>query len=282
MSLLTECWLVAAALPMAVTAGVLWPLRKYGARAAVAFAPLAPALGFAAGWPCLDWTPRWPEQSWHWLLPLAMGASLCDVIAGGTIVKHRIRHIGLLIWPLRTAMALAAAWVLVPDWEPFASGRGLWILIVTGCGVSVWAAASVRMAENPRRAPLAVALVAVALAAAAVLFQSGSAKFAELAWMLATVTIAASIASDDRDRCLAAIGPLWAILLPGLLWSGYFYTFSDVPCSSFLLPLGAALVALSGARIGNLFGSRRRWNYLAGPAAVTASAAVAMWLAYSA
>src|SRR5439155_15355981 len=106
-----------------------------------------------------------------------------------------------------------------------------------------------------RRGPLLPLLLTLtAGGAAAVRLQSANLKSAQLAGALAAtlgaVTVLAVLVPGQPLAAGAVL--VVAVLLPGLLAAGRFYSFSDVPLSSYVLaaaaPLGLAIPELPGLR----------------------------------
>jgi hypothetical protein len=239
--------------PAAVAMAVLILARRWGERhggeAPRGGAGLAAGAGLLAGFVALagsrqlGWEFLAPTDSWHWL-------PLLSVLATGVGIAERVTS-----WTpvarggLRLLVAAATAWLLVraesavqavnPGWL---AGVGLAVLVSWGL-----------LDPLARRWPgpgLPALLASVALAAGAVLALSGILKFAQMAGVLAAVL--AGCAGPARwppgESPARGAVPGLSVLLPGLLFAGYFNTFSDVPPASFLLvlaaPLGPGVAAL--------------------------------------
>jgi hypothetical protein len=206
---------------------------------------LLAAAGVGLGWLAaifaLGLVPFLPEsaQAWHWLPALVV----LGMIAG------RLPE----AWPVRViaaaCLALATAFALVPDWEDL-SPRRLQLQVLLGGGVFLLA-----LLDRPIRATggraSALLLAAIAGAAAAVLELGGTGMFAQMAGALAAALIGIAFVAH-RPGVAAGFMPLVAVLLPGLLATGRFHTYSQVPLASCLLvsaaPLALALPFAPGWR----------------------------------
>jgi hypothetical protein len=177
--------------PAAVSFAICWfsqQLLHQGAAerysAAVAF-----AVGYCAGFVLLGWpNDVLPTRHWHWTLYLAPAAALLGPIAAskGLALPER--------WLLLLVGALAAAWVLVPNWpslqpprsacvpllaayifllaalldpllERFSAGRGISVLFVTAALIAIATAYFVSLTYAQFAAAAAAALVGCSSAA---------------------------------------------------------------------------------------------------------------------
>jgi hypothetical protein len=234
-------------LPAVAAAVLLLPawLRRGTDDEARAFGALAAAVGFAVGHAGLNYSSVHLDQPWHWSW-LALAAAA----VGGSPLPGWLRAV---LWP---GVAALAAWWLVPptlfddaEWKPW---RVHCYAAVAG---SVLVLGALAPLVRRRPGPLVPLLLAVtAMGAAVVLAQSGNAKLAQLAGVLtATLGAVMVLAALVPDRPIAAGAmPVVAVLLPGLMATGRFYSFSDVPLTSYILaaaaPLGLAVPELPGLR----------------------------------
>jgi hypothetical protein len=230
---------------------------------------LAAAGGFFAGYAALGWAPLLPADRWHWLPHLALVAAAAGLVGGLPRVPPALAHAA------RAAATGLAAWRLAPtDADSFGV---VWVLGLFVAMVVTWELVE----EVARRQPGALVpllLTAAAGAAGVVLVQAGSAKFAQLAGVLAAALGPFVLFAWRRPNSatLAGAVPVVAVLLPGLMAVGKTYTFSDLPRAVFVLaalaPLGlaAAFLPVSG-----------RVRLVAMAAGVLAPAATAVALALS-
>jgi hypothetical protein len=206
---------------------------------------LLAAAGVGLGWLVATFTlglvPFLPEsaQAWHWLPALVVAA----------IVAGRMPE----AWPVRVIcaalLAVATAYALVPDWEDLAPRR---IQIQTLLGAAVFATA---LLDRPMRTTggraSTILLALTAGAAAAVLELGGTGIFAQMAGALAAALLGISFAAH-RPGVGAGFMPIVAVLVPGLLATGRFHTYSQVPLASYLLvalaPFAFALPIKAGWR----------------------------------
>ncbi len=259
--LLLEMLLYAGLLPGGVALLVLgvpvWRRPELSEPAVRRLGALALAGGFVAGYVALEWPPprstdfrawwAWlstaplpPTEPWRWLPWLAVLAGVVAALPG---VPRAALWLGV---------AALAAWLLfVPgeEWEPLRQR----CYLAVGGGV----AALGLLMPIARRQPgpgLPLLLTLAALAGAVVLERSSNARLAQLAGVLTAVLTAGVLVARSLPQRPVAVGlaPGVAVLLPGLMAEGYFYTFSDVPLTSFALvaaaPLAAGLTLLPGLR----------------------------------
>jgi hypothetical protein len=206
---------------------------------------LLAAAGVGLGWLAavfaLGLAPFLPEsaQAWHWLPALVILA----MIAGRLPEAWPVRLISAII------LAGATAFALVPDWEDLGPRR-LHLQLLLGGGVFLLA-----LLDRPIRATGARAsaflLAGIAAAAAAVLELGGTGMFAQMAGALAAALIGIAFVAH-RPGVVGGFIPLVAVLLPGLVATGRFHTYSQVPLASYLLvsaaPLALALPFAPGWR----------------------------------
>jgi len=222
--------------PDAPIAGGLW------AGAVALAAAFVPAFLAVDAWPGLP-----PHVTWHWLawlVPIAAFAGVADA---------------LVRWPtpvrLLGAAALAAVCgrLLVGDWVEHAwPWRAVTVTVIAVVAVSVNAAAGRRAGPE-----LPLSLCVAALGASVVLFGSGNAKHAQLAGTMAACLGVAVVLAWWRPAVSLSRGgaAVVAVLLPGLVFSGYFSNYSEIPRWVYVLAAvapafawPAALIRLEGLR----------------------------------
>jgi hypothetical protein len=187
-----------------------WP-----AAAAIAIAAAMIASNAVRG--ALEWTP---ESGWRSLLAAALVALAVGMLRAGVGAS-----IGALA-PL--------AYALLPD----DLRTPLWLAgtmsIVFACVVVLD-----RVAEKQPQWSLALGWLIVINGAAVVAIAAGSARFSDAALYAFAALLGVSVFTLWRSISLAALAPLLAIYIPGLMISGHYDNYTDVSLVSF------ALVALA-------------------------------------
>ena len=214
--------------PGAPIAGGLW------AGAVALGAGFVPAFLAADPWPDLP-----PHVTWHWIAWLAVVAAAVGAADG----LHR--------WPLRVrlsaglALAAGCGWLLVGDWVTHAwAWRG-----ATAVVIAVLLATLNASAGRHQGASVPLSMCLAALGASIVLVLSGNAKLAQLVGALAACLGAAVVLAWWRPEVSLARGgvTVMAVLLPGLVLSGYFLSWSEIaPWVFVLAAIAPAFVWLSG------------------------------------
>jgi hypothetical protein len=185
----------------------------------------------------LPWVPA--HKGYPWLLAVAVVCLQAEALT---------RYPGVpwwLAWPLRSAVAVGAAWLLVSDAPPlpddppkewWESAPALAAVILLG-----WLLLDrLGSASAGSTVPLTVAVAL--FGAGTVLIHAGSARLTDVALAAAGgFTGLAAVAWPWRADTRAAAGA-GAALLPGLLLSAKAETFSEVPWTSFVLPAVAPLL----------------------------------------
>jgi len=255
-------------------------LRRGGrAGAASVVGASGAGLGFLAGCVAFGWVPLRPVESWHWIAPLAaMGTAAGVIEAVG-------RRWGWWAWALRLGVPALAGWLLVPEWQEgrwwWAAGLGVVALVLT------WSLRAV--APRPGGALRLVTgglVLLVAAGASAVLVQAGIAKFGQLAAALAaaiggTVVLSLALARRSDLPDTAGMAPVWGVVLTGLLFNGWFHTYSDVPGAAFALVIvSAGAVGLTGKPAPKYL--EGWWVPLAQASAALAALGAALLLAFRA
>jgi hypothetical protein len=239
--------------PAAVTAAGLalarWWGRPRGEPARAGAEALAVAAGLFAGFAALagsrqlGWEFLQPADAWHWLPLLAVTAAAAGVPDRLPSLPAAAR------WLLRLAVAGLTAWLLVRAESAVQAVHPAWHAALAAAVLALWGVLDRAVPRRPGFVlPTLLALTAVG--AAAVLEAAGIMKFAQSAGVLAAVLGgAACVARRYRPGSPArAAVPALAVMLPGLLFAGWFNTFSNVPAASYLLvlatPLAVGLTAL--------------------------------------
>lgn len=215
--------------PGAPIAGGLW------AGAVALGAGFVPAFLAADPWPDLP-----PHVTWHWIAWLAVVAAAVGAADG----LHR--------WPLRVrlsaglALAAGCGWLLVGDWVTHAwAWRG-----ATAVVIAVLLATLNASAGRHQGASVPLSMCLAALGASIVLVLSGNAKLAQLVGALAACLGAAVVLAWWRPEVSLARGGVQvvAVLLPGLVLSGYFLSWSEIaPWVFVLAAIAPALLWVSGS-----------------------------------
>jgi hypothetical protein len=241
-------------LPVVLCAGVLmaaWrPWRRDAQLAGGLWAgAIAFAVAFVVAFIAVDpWPGLPPHVTWHWLAWLAPIAAVAGVADA------------LLRWPMAVrllgAVTLAAVCgrLLVGDWVDHA---WLWRAVMASAIAVV--AVSVNAAANRRPgATVPLSMCVAAMGASVVLLGSGSAKLAQLAGAMAACLGVAVAISWWRPTVSIARGgvAVIAVLLPGLVLSGYFPSYSEIPPWVYVLAAiapvfawPAAMIRLEGLRV---------------------------------
>ncbi|MHC4416480.1 MAG: hypothetical protein ACYS0G_14505 [Planctomycetota bacterium] len=203
-----------------------------------------------------------PHESWQWLAYLVPAAVAVGIVEAAALWPVAVR------WSVRLALAAAAGWLLVGDWV---ERYWLWRLVGGGAVLALLAGLDCS-AERAPGPSLPLSWCVAAAGAGALLLESQNAKLAQLSGALAAslgVMVALAWWRPAASPGRGAI-PVFAVLLPGLLLSGYFLTFSEIPGWVFVLAAAAPLAVWSG----RLLGSDRLRPGLAGALRVAAVAAV--------
>jgi len=264
-------------LPIVLCAGVLmaaWrPWRRDAQLAGGLWAgAIAFAVAFVVAFIAVEpWPGLPPHVTWHWLAWLAPIAAVAGVADA------------LLRWPtavrLLGAATLAAGCgrLLVGDWVDHAwSWRAVMASAIAVVAVSANAAA-----ERRPGAAVPLSMCVAAFGASVVMLGSPSAKMAQLAGALAACLGVAVAINWWRPTVSLSRGgvAVIAVLLPGLVLSGYFSSSSDIPPWVYVLAAvapaftwPAALIRLEGFRAWQA--ATIRVAVAAIPVAVTVAVAV--------
>jgi hypothetical protein len=206
-------------LPAAVAAVTLLLALGLGKRRSAAAERLGGALalagGFAAGFAALEWEQVQRTDPWFWLPFLALLAVLADQVDLIPSVAIGVR------WTLRALGAGLTAWLLVPAF--LEATRPQWLMIVEAAVFLLWAVLDPLAVRQPGGLlPFLLGIVAVA---GGVVLVDSSARFAQLMGLLAGTLGGCALISwwFPQQAFLRGMVPGVAVLLPGLLFLGYFY-----------------------------------------------------------
>lgn len=203
----------------------------------------------------LGWDFLHPSDAASWLPALAIALTLAGLVEGAVLRTSRSR------WVWRACVAAGAAWTLhraESAIQPVAMG---WIVALALAIVGLWGSLDAASSRIGRPWILSAMMGCAALTASAVLMLAGIAKFATMAALMVGVLLGVAgvagagvagvglrASSSSRQETAAAVPiPLFAALLPGLLFAGYFNTYSQVPGISFLAALAAPLAMGGGS-----------------------------------
>ncbi len=243
--------LLAVGLPAAVCAVILYaawvPGATLGPRPGRGFLPprgaWGGALGFAASFMIASLAagsyPRLPPlESWHWIVHLV------PVAAAVGLLESSPRLAGPWRWALLLLLACGCAIALVGVWV---ENHVTWRIVTAAVVLGLCAGLS-----GPGRrlsgASLPLCLWAAATTAAVVLLASGNARFAQLSGALSASLGGAVVLAWWRPAIapLAGAVPVVSVALAGLLLSGYFVTWTDIPAWPFILTAAAPLAVRAG------------------------------------
>lgn len=276
--MVVEQLLLGVALPAFVTVAVLvagWQCRRWRRSGTGSWVG---ALGLGAGYvtghlALFGWPGLTPKESWQWLPHIAAAVTA----AGMLVMSSRFpRRVG---WAIVVFVVAVAAWLLVPQWQ---ESRVAWTVALGSAAIVVWIAMFALATRTSVILPSLVVLIA-ASAAALVLERAATARFAQLAGVLAAsgggcLVVAPLRAAPKMGPGLAGGG---AVLLVGLMFTGHFNHFSDIPAVCFFLVTTAPMAAW----IGQLGPIRRRksWQRVVLEAvAVLVPVGIALVLAFAA
>ena len=276
--MLVKQLLLGVALPALVAVAVLvatwrpWRERRIGPCAWAG--ALGLGAGFVTGYLALfGWPGLAPKESWEWMPHIAAAVTVAAMLVGSSRVP---RPVG---WAIVVLVATAAAWLLVPQWQ---ESRLAWTIALACAATVVWIALFT-LAKRTSVVSLSLVVLIAASAAALVLERAATARFAQLAGVLAAsgggcLVVASLRSAPKMGPGLAGGG---AVLLVGLMFTGHFNHFSDIPAVCFFLVATAPLMAWMG-QLGPIR-RRKSWQRLVFEAvAVLVPAGIALALAFAA
>ncbi len=179
--------------------------RRYAAAVAL-------VIGFFVGYVLLpSWAELVPKRHWHWLPYLGLGAMIIGPIglARGVFAVER--------WLLLLALAIVAAWLLVPTWASLQPPRSVYVPILAGYLLLL----SVLLEPLPARVPgrLLLALLSiVALSVAVAIAALVSLNYARVAAIAAAAIVGCCVASFFyfHESMTRGLIPAYAILVGGV------------------------------------------------------------------
>jgi hypothetical protein len=259
----TELLLYTFIVPMLVAAAAAWfASRLLPVPIAERYSlGVALAAGFGVGyWLLPEWAHLVPTKHWQWLPYLAAAAVL-----GGLAVA------GGVTWPERlvanAALALVAAWQLVPLWEELQPPRHYAVPLLAGYLFLL--AALLSALPDRLLGPLFVGLLAVSSGTVAVLIAIGvSLIYGQVAgvagaalcgcWLASLLSaLTRNVSANDtgiRSQCIRGLIPVYAVLVGGLAFVGTIEP--TPPMTIFLLAPAAPLMLwlFSAGPLGRLRG----------------------------
>jgi hypothetical protein len=212
----------------------------------IAAGTMAAAVGFLAGYFLFVGGPVAPKNSEHWLpygVLLATAMALLESLAPLSLaVKLGLRLIA----------AAVISVFLVPTWPTLQPYRIWWIAGVTLAIFAPWSVLEPAARKMPAFVAPAV-LTLIAGVSGFLLLWSGSLSFFQIALVLGMLLAGCAVVSVwvREPPPILGIMPTVAVALPGLLASGFLYTFTQLPALSFALfallaaaPLGLAVALI--------------------------------------
>ena len=183
------------------------------------------------------WPPLPPLENWHWLAYLAIAATLW----GGVEASGRLPA-GVLAG--RLVLAVLAGWLITGSWVDH---HWSWRFICAGC-IIVLAEGMGELAPRARGSAVALSLCLGAAGAGALLVLAQQARFGQLAGALAGGLAIAVALSWWRPQITLAPGGIvvYAVLVCGLLYSGFYVSYSEVPSWAYMVAALAPLAAWVG------------------------------------
>jgi hypothetical protein len=187
------------------------------------------AIGLNDGWPAFP-----PRESWQWLAYLAIAAAAWGSADTSVRLRPSARIAGRLI------LAGAAAWLLTGTWV---DRYWLWRVIAFAT-IAALTLGLTPIAPRARGATTPIILALGAAGASVLLVLGGNAKLSEMAGALAVGLGFATVLAWWRPTVDLGPGGIItaAILVPGLLLSGWYASYSEVPAWCYfvvaLAPLG--------------------------------------------
>jgi len=219
MNLAIELLVIGIAIPAAVAAVVTWIGLRFATHGARLYAiPAAMALAYVISYTLLpEWASIKPERHWQWLPYLAMAAAVVGPVGFAAGRPAWVRSLAL------TALAVGAAFLLVPNWPDLQPARQLSIALV-----ALYLSSLILSVEwlAPRLSPaVLLGLLATGGAALAITLAGiVSVRFGLLAVMsaaaLAGCCLASIIVRQPRPLELRSAAPLYAVLFGGAAYVG--------------------------------------------------------------
>jgi len=212
--------------------------------------PLAPAELIRAAWRAVTATSESGivlPPAYYWIPWIALFGAFAGIAAG-----HR-RVAGVPGWLIRAAAATVASRLLVP---PATRQEFVWLWpALTITIVANWFVLE-NLIRDSSAAWLELGLGGVFLSGSIVLIHAHSARFTDIALILAAGSAGIAIIAAWRRCRLGGTAPIAATVLPGLMLAAQQSTFSDVPAEAFVLIAMAPLALIplifirSAGRVG--------------------------------
>jgi hypothetical protein len=240
MSLLTQI-LPAAIVAMMVAAGVCGFALFWGKeRARGALAPLAVGGGYLVGhFFIAGWTSFPPADTTNWLPYFAAVAAVFGAFSF-------CFTLGWARWLIFAAVSVGALRLLLkPKFQyGWSQGEGWTWVFCLGCAIVLLAIILDALARRPGTAiELPVFLLIVSAGTSGALMLSGSMLLGQFATVLAAAVVGTFIFTVAKVSLGRGIAPVFALLIGGLVVSGYF--FAELPAGSAGLLAFAPILALS-------------------------------------
>jgi hypothetical protein len=218
--------------------------------------PLGSALGFAAAvglgfWIRFGLTLEAGEGPWNRLPYAALAALWVGRIARRPEMQPTAG------WILRTAVAFAIAWLVIPA-DTRSQMDGLAPLFA-GVVLALWALLE-RVAEQPADGSVPFAVALTFFVAAFVLISAHTSKLSEASIVVGSALIGLSLTAWWRQADSGGAVPAVAVLLPGVILMGQQTTFNEIPWYGFALPVVAPLVLAEALAMSHWQGAR--WQLL--------------------
>ena len=194
-------------------------------------------MGFVAGYALLPPWAEWvPTRHWHWLPYLAIAAMVVGPIGFARGVWSVER------WLLYLILAIAAAWLLVPNWSSLQSTRHLYVGFFSAY-LFVLAACLPPLADRVSTKVLVVLLSMVTVVLAVMILATVSLRYGHLAGLLSSAMVGCCLYAFmcDKSVALHSLVPVSSILAGGLAFVG---CIEPQPQLAGLLVLPAAPAAL--------------------------------------
>jgi hypothetical protein len=259
-------------LPAAVAVAALLLALSFSKRPADRAERLGGALalsgGFAAGFAAFEGSVVSRTDPWFWLPLLALLAVVVGLSEGNPPVPR------VVSWGLRALLAGLTGWLLVPAF--LEAARSQWLGVLAALVFILWSL----LAPLSHRQPgglLPLLLSLIPAVGGVVLEASGNLRLALLSGVLAGTLGGCTLISwrCPQRPLLRGMIPGFAVLLPSLLFLGYFYIEMLLP--SFLLVAVAPLFLWVGALLPRTMTAG--WRMVLQTVAVLVPLAVAVVLA---
>jgi hypothetical protein len=219
MSLVLESGVYGGIVPVVVVLALVWVARRFLSLRAFEQTALAVACAaaFVSGWVLLpdDWTPLKPARPWHWLPYLGLLAAALSAVgyAKNPWVLRRLAT-NLLV-------AVAAAWLLAPNWPDLAPPRYVYILLLGGYLFALTTLLDA-LPDRLLRRPFPFLLFAAASATAVVIADPVSLTYGQIAGVAAASLFGCGAATwlGISAGALRGLIPVYTVLVGGIAFTG--------------------------------------------------------------